>query len=28
LNMLVSNRCHEPWVRKQTIPFAFVDKAA
>ena len=28
LNMLVSNRCHETWVRKHTIPFAFVDKAA
>lgn len=28
LNRLVSNRCHEAWVRKQTIPFAFVNKAA
>ena len=28
LSMLVSNRCHEIWVRENTIPFEFVNKAA
>jgi hypothetical protein len=28
LSMLVSNRCHESWVRKQTIPLELVDKTA
>jgi hypothetical protein len=28
LSMLVSNRCHKTWVRKQIIPLEFIDKAA
>jgi hypothetical protein len=28
LSMLISNRCHDIWVRENTIPFEFVDKAA